>query len=145
MEALAAEFDFDSNERRIRCAPHFLDLTTKAMMYGSKRDDFNELLLHWGDKDFMSEEDEQRQLSDAMNGLATDDDFRVPSVDENPELEIIPEEDQDECPVPGIINAEQVDTMQYPPAVRTHLPYSKKKIPPYKMLFFNHMLKIYQK
>jgi hypothetical protein len=109
MEALAAEFDFDSNERRIRCAPHFLDLTTKAMMYGSKRDDFNELLVHWGDKDFMSEEDEQRQLSDAMNGLATDDDFRVPSVDENPELEIIPEEDQDECPVPGIINAEQVD------------------------------------
>ncbi|OBS16232.1 hypothetical protein FPOA_13037 [Fusarium poae] len=109
MEALAAEFDFDSNERRIRCAPHFLDLTTKAMMYGSKRDDFNELLVHWGDKDFMSEEDEQRQLSVAMNGLATDDDFRVPSVDENPELEIIPEEDQDECPVPGIINAEQVD------------------------------------
>jgi hypothetical protein len=109
MEALAAEFDFDSNERRIRCAPHFLDLTTKAMMSGSKRDDFNELLVHWGDKDFMSEEDEQRQLSDAMNGLATDDDFRVPSVDENPELEIIPEEDQDECPVPGIINAEQVD------------------------------------
>ncbi|KAG6989236.1 putative AC transposase [Fusarium oxysporum f. sp. conglutinans] len=109
MGALAAEFDFDSNERRIRCAPHFLDLTTKAMMYGSKRDDFNELLVHWGDKDFMSEEDEQRQLSDAMNGLATDDDFRVPSVDENPELEIIPEEDQDECPVPGIINAEQVD------------------------------------
>jgi hypothetical protein len=46
MEALAAEFDFDSNERRIRCAPHFLDLTTKAMMYGSKRDDFNELLVH---------------------------------------------------------------------------------------------------
>ncbi|KAG7000368.1 hypothetical protein FOFC_03219 [Fusarium oxysporum] len=109
MEALAAEFDFDSNERRIRCAPHFLDLTTKAMMYGSKRDDFNELLVHWGDKDFMSEEDEQRQLSDAMNGLATDDDFHVPSVDENPELEIIPEEDQEECPVPGIINAEQVD------------------------------------
>jgi hypothetical protein len=35
MEALAAEFDFDSNERRIRCAPHFLDLTTKAMMSGS--------------------------------------------------------------------------------------------------------------
>ncbi|KAG4275825.1 hypothetical protein FPRO04_14334 [Fusarium proliferatum] len=109
MEALAAEFDFDSNERRIRCAPHFLDLTAKAMMYGSKRDDFNELLVHWGDKDFMSEEDEQRQLSDAMNGLATDDGFRVPSVDENPELEIIPEEDQDECPVPEIINAEQVD------------------------------------
>jgi hypothetical protein len=36
-------------------------------------------------------------------------------------------------------------TMQYPPAVRTHLPYSKKNISPYKMQFFNHMWKIHQK
>jgi hypothetical protein len=49
MEALAAEFNFDSDERRIRCAPHFLNITTKAMMYGSKRYNFNELLAHfWG-------------------------------------------------------------------------------------------------
>jgi hypothetical protein len=60
MEALAAEFDFDSNERRIRCAPCFLDLATKSMMYGSKPGNFSELLVHWGDKDFMGEEDEQR-------------------------------------------------------------------------------------
>jgi hypothetical protein len=55
MEALGTEFDFDGDERRIRCAPHFLNLTVRAMMYGSKRDNFNELLAHWGDKDFMTE------------------------------------------------------------------------------------------
>jgi hypothetical protein len=52
------------------------------MMYGSKRDNFNELLAYWGDKDFMTEEDEQCQLSDAINELATDDDVGMPSMDE---------------------------------------------------------------
>jgi hypothetical protein len=30
----------------------------------------------------MTEEDEQRQLSDAINELVTDDDFGMPSMDE---------------------------------------------------------------
>ncbi|KAM5349991.1 hypothetical protein ACJ41O_006496 [Fusarium nematophilum] len=80
-----------------------------AMMYGSKRDNFNELLAHWGDKDFMTEEDEQRQLSEAINELATDDDFSEPSMDEVFELETVPEESQHQYPVPEIINAEEVD------------------------------------
>jgi hypothetical protein len=109
MEALAAEFDFDRDERRIRCAPHFLNLAVRAMMYGSKRDKFAELLAHWGDKDFMTEEDEQRQLSDAINELRTDDDFGVPSMEEDFELETAPEESQDQCPAPAIVNAEKVD------------------------------------
>ncbi|KAM6516892.1 hypothetical protein FSOLCH5_007836 [Fusarium solani] len=88
MEALASEFDFDKDERRIRCAPHFLNLAVKAMMYGSKKDNFNELLAHWGDTDFMTEEDEQRQLSDAINELRTDDDFGAPSMEEDFELDI---------------------------------------------------------
>jgi hypothetical protein len=46
MEALAIEFDFSKNERRIRCAPHFLNLTVQVIMYGSKKDNFNELLAH---------------------------------------------------------------------------------------------------
>ncbi|KAM5350163.1 hypothetical protein ACJ41O_006668 [Fusarium nematophilum] len=79
------------------------------MMYGSKRDNFNELLAHWGDKDFMTEEDEQRQLSEAINELATDDDFSEPSMDEVFELETVPEESQHQYPVPEIINAEEVD------------------------------------
>lgn len=40
MELLVVEFHFDSNEHRIRCAPCFLDPATKAMMYGSKRDNY---------------------------------------------------------------------------------------------------------
>ncbi|KAI8406613.1 hypothetical protein FOFC_14083, partial [Fusarium oxysporum] len=109
MEALAAEFDFDKDERRIRCAPHFLNLAVRAMMYGSKRDNFDELLAHWGDKDFMTEEDEQRQLSDVINELGTDDDFGTPSMEEDLELETAPEQSQDQCQVPEIINAEKVD------------------------------------
>ncbi|OBS15529.1 hypothetical protein FPOA_13653 [Fusarium poae] len=69
---------------------HELLREREAMMYGSKRDDFNELLVHWGDKDFMSEEDEQRRY-------------------ENPELEIIPEEDQDEWPGPRDYQRRAVD------------------------------------
>ncbi|KHO10676.1 FluG domain-containing protein [Metarhizium robertsii ARSEF 23] len=44
MEALAYEFDFDQYERRIRCAPYFLNLAVEAMMYGGKKDNFAELL-----------------------------------------------------------------------------------------------------
>ncbi|WKT53989.1 hypothetical protein QSH57_004573 [Fusarium oxysporum f. sp. vasinfectum] len=113
MEALAAEFDFDKDERRIRCAPHFLNLAVRAMMYGSKSDNFDELLAHWGDKDFMTEEDEQRQLSDAINELGKDDDdFGTSSMEEDLELETAPEHSQEQCQVPEIINAEEMDTYQ---------------------------------
>lgn len=78
-------------------------------MYGSKRDNLDELLAHWGDKDFMTEEDEQRQLSDAINELVTDDDFGVPSMEESFELETVPEDSQDQYPRPEIINTEEVD------------------------------------
>jgi hypothetical protein len=109
MEALAAEFDFDKDERRIRCAPHFLNLAVRAMMYGSKSDNFDELLAHWGDNDFMTEDDEQRQLSDAINELENDENFSDMSMDESLEVEIAPEESQDRFPVPDIITAEKVD------------------------------------
>ncbi len=106
-ESLATEFGFDRDERRIHCAPHFLNLAAKAMMYGSKRDNFAELLTHWGDKDFMTQEDEQRVLSDTVNELQTDDGLGAPEV--GFELEIAPEEGQDECAVPEIINAETIE------------------------------------
>ncbi|KAK8120395.1 hypothetical protein PG999_004515 [Apiospora kogelbergensis] len=44
MEAMGTYFDFDPAERRISCAPHTINLVTKAMMYGTKRDNFAELL-----------------------------------------------------------------------------------------------------
>ncbi|KAH7471429.1 hypothetical protein FOMA001_g13061 [Fusarium oxysporum f. sp. matthiolae] len=122
MEALAAEFDFDKAERRIRCAPHFLNLAVRAMMYGSKSDNLDELLAHWGDKDFMTEEDEQRQLSDAINELGKDDDdFGTPSMEEDLELETAPEHSQEQCQVPEISNAEEMDTYRkYGPFGKLH-------------------------
>src|ERR1700759_4866587 len=110
MEALGTEFGFDRDERRIRCAPRFLNLAVRSMMYGSKRDNFAELLTHWGDKDFMTEDDEQRQLSDAINELTDGDDFAAPSLEEDFELEAAPEESQDQHPVPDVGNAEKMDT-----------------------------------
>lgn len=109
METLGIEFDFDWDERRICCAPHVLNLAVRAMMYGSKRDNFNDLLAHWGDKDFMTEEEEQRLLSDAINELARDNDFSESNMDEALELETDPEESRDQYPVPETINAEEVD------------------------------------
>ncbi|KAK8912300.1 putative AC9 transposase [Metarhizium anisopliae] len=109
MEALGAEFNFDQHERRIRCAPHFLNRTVRAMMYGSKGDNFNELLAHWGDKDFMTEEEEHQQLSDVINELAMDDDFSQPGMYDAFETETVSDEDQDQYPVPATINAEEVD------------------------------------
>ncbi|KAM3547718.1 hypothetical protein MY1884_009465 [Beauveria asiatica] len=118
-DALATEFGFDRDERRIRCAPHFLTLAAKAMMYGSKRDNFAELLTHWGDKDFMTQEDEQRALSDTVNELQTDDDLGAPEVDF--ELEMAPEEGQDKCAVPEIINAETMEKhRKYGPFGKLH-------------------------
>ncbi|KAJ6436118.1 C6 transcription factor [Purpureocillium lavendulum] len=112
MEALAAEFDFDWVERRIRCAPHFLNLAVRAMMHGTKRDNFDELLAHWGDKDFISDEEDQKQLSEAINELAADEDFSEQSSDDNDEyceVETVAEESQGQFPVPKVINAEELD------------------------------------
>ncbi|KAJ6436299.1 hypothetical protein O9K51_11122 [Purpureocillium lavendulum] len=112
MEALAAEFDFDWVERRIRCAPHFLNLAVRAMMYGTKRDNFDELLAHWGDKDFISDEEDQKQLSEAINELAADEDFSEQSADDNDEyceVETVAEESQGQFPIPKVINAEELD------------------------------------
>ncbi|KAL9561335.1 hypothetical protein ACKAV7_014690 [Fusarium commune] len=122
MEALAAKFDFDKDKRRIRCAPYFLNLAVRAMMYGSKSDNFNELLAYWGNKDFMMEEDEQRQLYDAINELGKDDDdFGTPSMEEDLGLKTAPEHSQEQCQVPEIINAEEMDTYRkYGPFGKLH-------------------------
>ncbi|EXU94971.1 hAT family dimerization domain protein [Metarhizium robertsii] len=57
----------------------------------------------------MTEEEEHRQLSDAINELAMDDDFSEPGMDDAFETETVSDEDQDHYPVPATINAEEVD------------------------------------
>lgn len=113
MEALAEEFQFDKEERRIRCAPHFLNLVVRAMMYGNKKDNLEELLVHWGDQDFINEDEEQRELSDAIDQLSKDDNFLDLSIDESyesgSESETAAGESRDQHPVPSVITAEKLD------------------------------------
>ncbi|KAM4064080.1 ribonuclease H-like protein [Hirsutella rhossiliensis] len=108
VEALAAEFDFD-RKSVASAAPSFSEPGRQGYDVRQQRDNFNELLAHWGDKDFVAEEEEQRQLSDAINELATDDDFCVPSMEEGFEVETVPEGSQDQDVLPDIINGEEVD------------------------------------
>jgi hypothetical protein len=44
--ALTKKYGFDADERRIRCAPYFINLVVKAMIYGagSKKVFFADLL-----------------------------------------------------------------------------------------------------
>jgi hypothetical protein len=109
MDALALEFGFNKEECRIRCAPHFLNLTVQAMMYGSKMDNFRELVAHWGDKDFMDEEDKNCQLSNAVNELQNDEDFEELSVEEAMEVEASPEAIRDEYPDAEVTTAKKMD------------------------------------
>lgn len=44
MDFLGTEFAFDGKERRIRCATHILNLVVKTLMYGTKRDNMEELV-----------------------------------------------------------------------------------------------------
>jgi hypothetical protein len=92
-----------------RCAPHFLNLAVKAMMYGGKKDNFDELLAHWGDQDFMTEQDEQRRLSDAVNALESDDDFDSPVLEEDLELNTTTGDSKDSCLVPEMVDAVKME------------------------------------
>lgn len=43
-------------------------------MYGSKSDNYEELLEGWGDQDFVSDDDEELQaINDALNNMPDDD------------------------------------------------------------------------
>jgi hypothetical protein len=44
MQCLGHEYDFDPGERRIRCAAHAINLAVQSMLYGNKRDNFEELV-----------------------------------------------------------------------------------------------------
>ncbi|KID81930.1 transposase-like protein [Metarhizium guizhouense ARSEF 977] len=72
-------------------------------MYGGKKDNFAELLAHWGDKDFMSEEDEQ----------LLDEDLELSA------LNTTSGESQDSCLVPEMVDAVKMEKY------RKHGPFGK--------------------
>jgi hypothetical protein len=57
----------------------------------------------------MSEEDEQRQLSEAIDELQDDEDFAVANAEEAMVFETTPEESQEQYPILEAINAEEMD------------------------------------
>jgi hypothetical protein len=69
---LRYEFEFD--QRKIRCCPYFLDFTVKAMLYdaGFKRIELNQLLEYHGDRDF--EEVDNTTENDDSPEFAADND-----------------------------------------------------------------------
>ena len=98
MEALGREFSFDHTERRIRCAPHCLNLVVKAMLYGSKKDNIAQLLEAWGDADF---DDEDEEIDTTVDGITVGSDPFDDKVDES-------EEDFSSCLEPEVITTEEL-------------------------------------
>lgn len=73
MKDLAFEHSFSPEERRIRCAGHIFNLCVRAMLYGSKRENFAAIVAADGD-DQDGEEDEQvdQAIDEALDGEAED-------------------------------------------------------------------------
>lgn len=100
MQALGHEFTFDAEERRIRCSPHFLHLTVRSMLYGNKKDNFEELIEDWN-----ASTNGEEPLDDAINMSLIHD-----SVDSYSEIEddIMAQEDFPSYLIPDQINAEEI-------------------------------------
>lgn len=72
MEDLAFEHGFSSEERRIRCAAHILNLCVRAMLYGSKRENFAAIVAADGDDLDDDEEQVDQAIDEALNGEMED-------------------------------------------------------------------------
>jgi hypothetical protein len=70
MKSLGYEFGFDSGERRIRCAPHSINLAVRSMLYGNKNDNFEELVEHW--QEALNEETDR--LDEIVSDIFIDED-----------------------------------------------------------------------
>jgi hypothetical protein len=74
---LGGLFDFDAEERRFRCGPHFIHFIVQAMIYGlgSKAVRIMKLLGQYGDRDFNN--DKNTNSGDGDSGDAGDSDSCV--------------------------------------------------------------------
>lgn len=69
MEDLALEHDFCAEERRIRCGAHIFHLSVRAMLYGSKGENFAAIVAADGDED----EGDDDQLNQAIDEAIRND------------------------------------------------------------------------
>ncbi|OAQ58284.1 ribonuclease H-like protein [Purpureocillium lilacinum] len=102
MEDLAFEHGFSPEERRIRCAAHILNLCVRAMLYGSKRENFAAIVAADGDDLDDDEEQVDQAIDEALNGEMED------GTDEDPGSTAVDITDEDlisSHPAPEEINA----------------------------------------
>lgn len=101
MECLGRELDFDPRERRIRCAPHFINLAVQSMLYGNKSDNIEELVETWQDP--LSEETDRLDeiVNNISDGITYDDYGDI-------ERTIEAQESGLSYPVPNQLNADEL-------------------------------------
>ena len=71
MESIAFEIGFCAAERRIRCAAHIFNLCVRAMLYGSKGENFAAIVAADGDDD--EDEEVDRAIDEALCGEMLND------------------------------------------------------------------------
>ncbi|KAM3537512.1 hypothetical protein ARSEF1564_009566 [Beauveria bassiana] len=74
MENIAFELGFCATERRIRCAAHILNLSVRAMLYGSKGENLASIVSAEGD-DNEDEEEVDRAIDEALRGEMLNDEI----------------------------------------------------------------------
>ncbi|XP_044723732.1 Ribonuclease H-like protein [Hirsutella rhossiliensis] len=103
MEDLAFEHGFSPEERRIRCAAHILNLCVRAMLYGSKQENFAAIVAADGDDLDDDEEQVDQAIDEALNGEMEDGTDEDPGA--NTAVEIPDEDLISSHPAPEEINA----------------------------------------
>ncbi|KJK73923.1 hypothetical protein H634G_10784 [Metarhizium anisopliae BRIP 53293] len=73
IKELAFEYGFSPEERRIRCACHVINLSVRATLYGSKRDNLAAIVAADGDDEDDEEERVDQAIDEVLDGELKDD------------------------------------------------------------------------
>lgn len=99
MEELAFEHNFSSEERRIRCGPHVINLSVRDLLYGSKRENIAAIVAADGD-----DQDEDEHIDHAIDE-ALDGETDYEDVEMQADAVVDPDEDfMSSHPAPEEIN-----------------------------------------
>lgn len=101
MKDLAFEHDFCPEERRIRCAAHIFNLCVRALLYGSKRENFAAIVAADGDDQDEDEYQIDHAIDEALDGEMDNEDEEM-----HTDVLVHPDEDFTSThPAPEEINA----------------------------------------
>lgn len=92
IEDLAFEHSFLPEERRIRCAAHIFNLCVRAMLYGSKRENFAAIVAADGDDQDEDEQQVDQAIDEALDGEmedAEDEEMQADNAVGNPDEDFL--------------------------------------------------------